>query len=71
MENDGTLIAGNLSNLGASLHNYPRPTDPVAKSTLYITETTATTITVNVKPSVTVNYQPTDVALILLMEIFH
>ena len=63
MENDGTLIAGNLSNLGASLHNYPRPTDPAAKSNLYITETTGTTITVNVKPSVTVNYQPTDAAL--------
>ena len=63
MENDGTLIAGNLSNLGASLHNYPRPTDPVAKSNLYITETTGTTITVNVKPSLTVNYQPTDAAL--------
>ena len=63
MENDGTLIAGNLSNIGASLHNYPRPTDPAAKSNLYITETTGTTITVNVKPSVTVNYQPTNAAL--------
>ena len=63
MENDGTLASGNLTSLGASIHNYPRPTDPAAKTNQYITATTGTTITVNVGPSPTVNYQPTGAAL--------
>jgi len=63
MENDGTLASGDLSSLGASIHNYPRATDPAAKTNQYITATSATTITVNVGPSPTVNYQPTGAAL--------
>ena len=63
MENDGTLASGNLTSLGATLHNYPRVTDPAAKTNQYITATTGTTITVNVGTSPIVNYQPTGAAL--------